>query len=392
MEGFEMKMHRITRAILAAAAALMLASVPALAEEAGLTEKSLELGNSSIRYPEIAGMADETLQQLVNEQIQADLGVDGYLQRIMTLISEENLYVRVEWDGAVNGDVLSCVLSAEGALENSRSTHRWTWSNIDLRDGHGIAFDELFKDGEEARTALEEYLDWEVAPELSAHLGNSELTPLPDGFRLEKTGLTLLYPVASLSTLKDRAGDIRIGWNEIRDVLDLEEDSVPARIGAADMITLTEGSADRIREMTESGQLTDIPVHVGDGLRELTDRYHLLTDPDVYEGGRMFALEGGYFRDVYLLTDHVNEQWDDSVVQGIRMDRGCAWGLCIGQTSREEWQEILGEPEYTAALDADKAEAWRREPGECDYYRFGEYQLQLYSDAEGTLVSITLAE
>ena len=387
-----MKMHRITRAILAAAAALMLASVPALAEEAGLTEKSLELGNSSIRYPEIAGMADETLQQLVNEQIQADLGVDGYLQRIMTLISEENLYVRVEWDGAVNGDVLSCVLSAEGALENSRSTHRWTWSNIDLRDGHGIAFDELFTDGEEARTALEEYLDWEVAPELSAHLGTSELTPLPDGFRLEKTGLTLLYPVASLSTLKDRAGDIRIGWNEIRDCLNLEENSILSRIGAADMITLTEESADDIRAMTEGGRLPDIPVHIGDSLKELTDRYHLLTDPDVFEGGRLFSLEGGCFRDIFLLTDYMSEKWDDSVVQGIRMDRGCAWGLCVGETRQEDWRAVLGEPEHTVTLDEEKAEAWRREPGECDYYRFGAYQLQLYSDAGGTLISITLAE
>ena len=53
---------------------------------------------------------------------------------------------------------------------------------------------------------------------------------------------------------------------------------------------------------------------------------------------------------------------------------------------------MLGEPEYTAALDEETAEAWRREPGECDYYRFGEYQLQLYSGAEGTLVSITLTE
>ena len=387
-----MRIHRIARKILAALAGLTLAVIPALAEEITLTEKSLDLGNSGIRYPEIAGMADEALQAQINGQIQEDLGVDGYLQRIMALISEENLRIQVEWSGAVTGDVFSGVLSAEGALDNSRSTHRWTWSNIDLRDGHEIAFGELFTDEETARTALEEYLDMEVAPELSAHLGNSELTPLPDGFRLEKTGLTLLYPVTSLSTLKDRAGDVRIGWNEIRDLLNLDEDSILLRIGAGEMITLTEKSADGIREMTESGQLPDIPVHIGDGLKALTDRYHLLTDPDVYEGGRLFALEGGCFRDVYLLTDHVNEQWDDSVVQGIRMDRGCAWGLCVGQTSREEWREILGEPEYTAALDADKAEAWRREQGECDYYRFGEYQLQLYSDAEGTLVSITLAE
>ncbi len=387
-----MRNHRIAEKVLAVMAALMLAVIPALAEEITLTEKSLDLGNSGIRYPEIAGMEDEALQQQINGQIQEDLGVDGYLQRIMMLISEENLRVRAEWEGAVTGDVFSCVLSAEGALDNSRSTYRWTWSNIDLRDGHEIAFEELFTDAEAARAALEEYLDTEVAPELSAHLSNSMLTPLPEGFRLERTGLTLLYPVTRLSTLRDRAGDVRIGWNEIRELLNLEEDSILYRAGAAEMITLAEGSADGIREMTESGQLPDIPVHIGDGLKALTDRYHLLTDPDVYEGGRMFSLEGGRFRNVYLLTDHVNEKWDDSIVQGIRMDRGCAWGLCIGETRQEDWRAVLGEPEYTAALDEETAEAWRREPGECDYYRFGEYQLQLYSGAEGTLVSITLTE
>ena len=283
-------------------------------------------------------------------------------------------------------------MSAEGALENTRSTHRWTWSNIDLRDGHEIVLDELFTDAETAREALEEYLESEVAPELSAHLNNSELTPLPDGFRLEKTGLTFLYPVTRLRTLKDRAGDIRIGWNEIREILNLEADSVPDRIGVPDMITLTAESREKIRGMAESGQLPDIPVRIGDGLKALTDRYHLLIDPDVYEGGRMFSLEGGCFRNVFLLTDYMNEAWDSSTVQGIRMDRGCAWGLCIGETDREDWRTVLGEPDYTTVLDEEKAEAYRREPGQCDYYRFGAYQLQLYSDTEGKLVSITLTE
>ena len=144
--------------------------------------------------------------------------------------------------------------------------------------------------------------------------------------------------------------------------------------------------------MTESGRLPDIPVQMGEGLKALTDRYHMLTDPDIYEGGRLFSLEGGCFRNVYLMTDYRSESWDDSVVRGIRMDRGCAWGLCIGQTRQEDWREVLGEPEYAVTLDDEAAEARRREPGACDYYRFGAFQLQLYADTEGTLVSITLAE
>lgn len=387
-----MRIRECIRKILCVATILALAAGPALADGVSLTEMSLALGNSVVRYPAADGIADETLRQAVDEQMKTGLDTDTYLNRMMTLISEETLRIETAWEGAVLGDVISCVVSAEGALADSRSTHRWTWINIDLRDGHEITLDELFADGEAAREALEEYLDFEVAPELSAHLANSELTPLPDGFRLERTGLTLLYPVNRLSTLRDRAGAVKIGWNEIREYLDNGEDGIPARIGAAEMMTLDDKSAERIREMAESGRLPDIPVKIGEGLKALTDHYHLLTDPDVYEGGRLFALEGACFRNVFLMTDFLSEKWDDSIVQGIRMDRGCAWGLCIGETAREDWRAALGEPDAETGLEAEKAEANRMEPGACDYYNFGNYQLRLYCDMDGVLSSIVLTE
>ena len=387
-----MRIRECIRKILCVAAILLLAAGPALADDVSLTEMSLALGSSVVRYPAADGIADETLREAVDEKMKAGLDTDTYLGRMMTLISEETLRIETAWEGAVLGDVISCVVSAEGALADSRSTHRWTWTNIDLRDGHEITLDELFADGETARAALEEYLDFEVAPELSAHLANSELTPLPDGFRLEQTGLTLLYPVNRLSTLRDRAGAVKIGWNEIRGYLDDGEDGIPARIGAAEMMTLDDESAERIREMAESGRLPDIPVEIGEGLKALTDHYHMLTDPDVYEGGRLFALEGACFRNVFLMTDFLSEKWDDSIVQGIRMDRGCAWGLCIGETAREDWRAALGEPDAESGLDADKAEANRMEPGACDYYNFGNYQLRLYCNGDGILSSIVLTE
>ena len=391
-----MRMKRKTGRILVVLAALILVAVPAACAEenggAALTDMQLELGNSSIVYPALTGMADETLQQEINSRLLEDLDVNGYLDRMTMLLAEENLGIRVTWAGEIRGDVLSIVMSAEGALQNSRTTHRWTWSNIDLRDGHEITLAELFTDEDSARATLEEYLDFDVAPELSAHLGNSEVTPLPDGFCLEQNGLRLLYPVTQLSTLTDRAGDICIGWNEIREELNLEKDSIPDRTGANGMLALTGESAEKIRAMTESGRLPDIPAAIGDSVKTLTDRYHMLTDPDIYEGGRLFSLEPGCFRGIYLLTDYLSEAWDTSVVQGIRMDRGCAWGLCIGRTRQEEWCAVLGEPEYAVTLDEETAEAKRREAGTCDYYRFGAYQLQLYADTDGTLTSITLTE
>ena len=200
-----MSMNRAIRRILAVLSVLMLAAGMAGAEKAGaaLTDMTLELGNSRIVYPVVSGMADEPLQQEINTRIQEDLDVNGYLERMTLLLAEENLGIRVTWDGAVTGEVLSCVMSAEGALQNSRSTHRWTWSNIDLRDGHEITFGELFTNEESARATLEEYLDFDVAPELSAHLGNSEVTPLP-GTSEAWRGATMASRSSPASTVKPR--------------------------------------------------------------------------------------------------------------------------------------------------------------------------------------------
>ena len=58
-----MRIYRIVRKLLAVL--LLAALLPgfAAAEEAALEEKSLELGNSNVRWPEITGMADEEAQR-----------------------------------------------------------------------------------------------------------------------------------------------------------------------------------------------------------------------------------------------------------------------------------------------------------------------------------------
>ena len=378
---------------LALLAAVLLTAVSALAQGAPEAEdRGLDLTEKvSVRYPYVTGMEDEELQAAVNAKIQADCGIEDYLARAAMLISEGSL--RTEWSGGILGqDVFSCAVSAQGTLKTPREEHVWTACSLDLRDGHEIGWSELFTDEAVARDVVELWLESEIAPGMSAHLQNSALTPLPGTFRLEAAGLRLLYPAEQLSTLSDRAGDIRVGWNVLRNVLDPAEDGIPARIGVPEMITLTGGSAEKLRAAAAEGGLPGIPARLGDPLRELTDRYHLLTDPDGYEEGRMFALEGGDFQGVFLLSDDLARDWDGSTVQGIRMDQGCVYGLCLKETNREEWLAILGEPAHTAPVDAEKAEMNRVEPGQCDWYPCGEHTLRLYSDESGTLVCLVLAE
>ena len=387
-----MKFFRTIRRMLCLTAALLVCAAACCAEEAAeIAEEGLAFSEElSIRYPQVTGIRDGELQKQINTLIREKCRVDDYLARMAVLLSGGSL--KADWKGGILGDVFSCAVSAEGAVESARTAFIWTAVNADLRDGHEITFAELFTDEDAARETIGTYLEETVAPDLSAHLLNSELTPVPDLFFLEESGLTLLYPAGQLSTLSDRAGDIRIGWNELRDVLDLDEDSIAARIGVRDMIELTDGSAAKLRAAAEEGGLTGIPMRIGDSVQELTDRYHLLNDPDGYEGGRLFSLEGGCFRGVFLLTDDLTRGWENSRVDGIRMDQGCLWGLCPGGTLRPEWLDVLGEPDGSTEVSEEKAEANRLVPGTCDYYRYGEYLLKLYSDEDGTLISVILSD
>ena len=387
-----MKFFRMIRRMFCLTAALLVLPISVGAETAfSVEDAGLDLNDTlSIHYPMVSGSGDETLISRINELIREKCGIGDYLTKAARLLSGGSL--QTEWTGGITGDVFSCAVSARGTLENTRTTHVWTAVTVDLRDGHEIVFSELFRDTEAARERIGDYLEETVAPELSAHLQNSDLFPLPETFYLDQCGLTLFYPVGQLSTLSDRAGDIRIGWNVLKDEVELSEDSVPGRIGAEDMIALSARSTEQLLTAASEGALTGIPARIGDNMQELTDRWHMLTDPDGFEGGRLFALEGGCFRGVYLITDDLSRSWEQSKVQGIRMDQGCMWGLCPGESLREEWLSELGEPDGTTEIGADKAEANRLVPGVCDYYRCGDYLLQLYSNEDGTLVSVILTE
>lgn len=371
----------------------LLFALPAAAEEAEVTmePQRFELAENLVSYPKLTGLADAALEEKINQQLVADLGVDDYLTRVALLLSSP-VKMSADYQAAVHGDVLSVVMEAAGAVVNNRATHVWTAANIDLTTGDPIKLDDLFSDPEAARAAITDYLDYTVAPELSAHLSAGALTPIPETFSLAPTGLTLYYPIDQLATLSDRAGAVNIHFSEMAEYLDLTEGGVLDRLGAPEHLTLTEGSRAALEVSLSQGVLGDIPMTIGESVQALTDAHGLLIDPDLYEGGRMFQLEGAAYRKVFLLTDALTEDWDASAVQGIRADRLNYLGLCTGRTTREAWLAALGAPETTLDVDADGAEKWRIVPGTSDYYTFGPYRLRLHADESGLLSSVFLMQ
>ncbi|MBQ6720814.1 MAG: hypothetical protein IJQ88_01510, partial [Clostridia bacterium] len=126
-----MKTSRKGLRLAAALLALCLLPLGGTAEEAaiGTEEKGLTLGECVLTYPAVTGLP-EALGETVNSRLLEDTRIPDYLTRMSQLISGGSL--TVGWTGGLLGDVLSCAVSAEGAVTSPRPAHVWTWSTIDL--------------------------------------------------------------------------------------------------------------------------------------------------------------------------------------------------------------------------------------------------------------------
>ncbi|MDO4483212.1 MAG: hypothetical protein Q4C54_01900 [Clostridia bacterium] len=315
-----------------------------------LTDAGLDLPGASVHYPKYEGENAADINALLVEGGH----IHDYLDRAALMVGSQSP-LTVTWQAAddqLTGDVASVVFTAAGPLTDTRVTHAYHAVTVDLRDGHRVTMEELFSDPESAVALMEEIIEYDIAPDMSAHLSAMEAVPLPEDFTVDASGITLYYPISRLSTLTDKAGSIRLGWHLLRDVLDLREGSILQRIGVKDMLTL---QPEKIGEMTAQGRFPFIPMTLGDSVAELTEKHGLLYDPDLTRDNRLFQLEGAAFRKVYLLTDTLTESWDKSVVQGIRADELCAFGLMTGVTKSADWHQQLGEPEHSLTVDEETA-------------------------------------
>lgn len=371
-------------------AILLICLSPAGIGETVLTEQGIDLGTASVHWPALAGMEDTEAQSALNRAIRQACRAEDYTARVAAVMDADPP-LTLTWEGGLSpdGGLLSCAMLAEGPLESERIRSVWYTVNLDLNTGEPFTLGDLFTDADEAFDRIGEYLEEEILPEMSAHLMNCALTPLPDGFRVGPEGLTLYYPFSQLSTLSDRAGAVTLSWGEIpEDLLNLSEGSICDRLGVMRRLG---GDADALTETLAGGGLPGLPCTLGDGMEALVSQYRLLCDPDLYDGGRYIQLEDSRFRQVYLMTDALREKgFNGSTLNGIRCDRFALYGLITGRTERAEALEMLGEPYATVTLDAEAAEAMRLTEGTSDYYRCGDIRLRLHYDSGDILASLFL--
>ena len=389
-------MKRQFMMLLAAILMLLPASAPAEetaeAEVPQLVDMGFDLGTVSIHWPQLNGLEDEAIQARVNEAL-TDAANAPALSARMALVMNADPPLIANWRGEIRNHILSCVLYAEGPIETERFQSVYHCVNIDLKTGEAFALADLFEDPDTVTEGIESWLTDTIAPDLSAHLMNSDLLPIPEDFLLEDTGLTLFYPKKQLSTLTDRAGAITLEWHpELVESLKVDEDSIPVRFG---LKALHDYDREAFFRCFENGSVPGIPARIGDSVEKLVSAYHLDGEPDFYDGGRYVELEDSRFRGAWLMTDNLSakvKQFPDSVVQGIRTDRFSLYGVATDSEdcTRDEILREYGDPYASVELKDEAAEAMRLVAGISDYYHAGDYRLRLHYDEEGYLRSIFL--
>ncbi|MCE5342780.1 MAG: RsiV family protein [Eubacteriales bacterium] len=357
-----------------------------------VTEVTTSMGENTVSYPQLEGMPDVQMQQVINDAIVEKAKI---AQRIVTLstLQSGGTGLTVGYEAYLGSTIFSTVISAQGILENGRAGQSYTALAFDLATGRALTLSDLFIDVEAAVAYMETVLTDTYLDELSSYLENAELTPLPqDSFMLDADGITFYYPAKQFSLLSGYCGAAQFNYDELSDYLLTDADALPARLGVLP-VTLSDAEIrTKIEQTVTAGELPHVKAKLGDSMTGLVQQYRLLRQPDQYPGGRYFQMEAPAFRQVLVLTDALTSGWENSVVNGLMSFREDLYGIRTGVTQRDRWLQVLGDPESTVAFGEDLAYDYGLPIGTADYYTIGNRQLLLYADENDVLYAVRLTE
>ena len=346
----------------------------------------------SVAYPALNGYPDELIRVSVNLLL---LEKGRVLANIDTLNRQDatGWGMDEDYSAFLGGGILSVVFSMYGDLGGFTASHAFETLSYDLNNGRLLTPEDLFTDIPAARDHMELIMLDTVAPNLSGYVVNEQVTPLPmDRFSLTDKAITFYYDADQLMMLSGFSGSASFFYYELAPWLNLEAGGVLDRMGAGDYLHVMPDSSLRIASDAEQGRLPGVPVRPGEWLADVFLKYRLFCDPDYFPSGRFYQMEAGEMRGILLLTDRQPGDPALTPVGGVRCDRLNLYGIKVGESVREEWLGILGEPDDTVDLDAYTAQDYWLPAGTSDSYVFGGYTLRFHSDRSGLLACVYLTQ
>ena len=367
---------------------LLLVSGVALsrAEAAKVEDVSATMGENTVRYPQLSGLPDSSVQKKINDGVVQSGGIPSLLVKLTTGGS-----LQADYQCFWNEWIFSTLLTVEEKQAGSRRKQSETALTYDLSDGEKLTLDRLFSDPAEAVRRMEAMAEASLGREMTEYMENRDVTPLPeDSFTMDEWGITFHYPSGQLAFASGAAGAVQFFYDELDDLWLADEESLPAKMGLRSALMTATEQKTALEATVTAGKLPMLPVTLGQSMTEIVEQYRLVRTPDAFPGGRYFLMEAPLFRDIYLISDDMQAGYDHSVLRGIQLRRGSLYGLKVGTSLRTEWRSSLGEPAEEITLTESMAYDYQLSAGNCDVYRFGEHELRLYADETGVLICIQL--
>ncbi len=346
---------------------------------------------SSISWPVIEGLPDPAVQQAIQLALDERGGLAQYQAILQSMTDPQATPLVVTSEALLLPTVqqplvLSVRIAASGRIGPGRPGHRVTAMSFELTTGRTLAWQDLTQNADLAQQKLEQLIDQQVAPELSSYLDATGLLPLAvDQLFLDERGITFYYPAEQMAYLSGQPGSVHFLYSELQPILQPAEGSLLAML-THQATALDQASAGALLEEARQGELSGIPVKLGDDTTQILAAFPPMVDADAFPGGEKYLPEEGRFRDTALIASTA----EPSTIIGILSRRSNARGLVTGVTARSDAIAAFGEPLASLPMDADLASLYGLQPGTMDVYGAGEHELVLGYDDTGVLQAIWL--
>ena len=350
-------------------------------------------GNSSVSYPVVSGLADESIQGRLNAAIETGLSLANarlLLERVRAAGGEPEGQATLTMETAVYraGNVLSVAVSRTGEQADGSIGHSVTALVFDLMTGDPVALDALFADPEAAYAHMEAVLQEELGESMNAYTDNASVLPMPrDNYALDALGLTVYYAPSQYTTVSGRAGAFHFYYYELEPYLSELGQALTAREEDG------QDAAAAIREAVAQGAFPNWieGVRIGEPIGAYLDAYTLAADPDYTLESRVYLFSEPQLRGLSLETWLYAEcAEEEAPVTAIRASRIDLFGLRPGVTTLAECEQLLGTPDGRTLRDADDAYNMMLEEGESLFYLSGGYSLEVHADAQGVVSCLIL--
>ena len=357
-----------------------------------IVDNATEIGDNYVRYPQLDGMDDSTLQQMINNTIVDEANI---LQRLVTLSSlqQGGTGLQVSYSTYMHNALFTTTISAYGTMDNLRSGHSYTALAYDLISGERLTIADFFTDPEATVAWMEEQLLANMDDAFSYYLEHADITPLPsDSFSFDQNGITFYYPYQQFALLSGYSASAQFQYGELQEFLIPNENSVPVRLNAFLPQYTDVQIKENIEAIVAKGMLPYLDVTLGDSVFDLITDYGLTRTPDHFQGGRYFQFEAPAFRNILIMSDALADGYEASIVEGILAMRMNLYGIQTGVTEQKRWREILGEPSVSVYYDSFLAADYGLPICTADYYSIANRQLILFADESGVLYAIRLSK